>query len=73
MVETKDVKALHEVTDYEVANEYLKLGWVLLDKYKTCYDPVVAADDQTMHFVLAWIQEGEPERPASKFEGLFFK
>lgn len=39
---------------------YLKHGWVLLDTYKTTFDHVIAPNDVTLHYVLAWVQDTVP-------------
>lgn len=58
-----DVKELFETTNLNTANWYLKHGWALLDTYKTTFDHVIAPNDVTLHYVLAWAQGTAPVHP----------
>lgn len=57
----------HEVltlSDTAAVNEYLKLGWKLIDKYVTAADDRERRDE-TPHFVMAWQGDGAPPRPGT--------
>lgn len=57
-----------ETTNWKIANEYLKLGWVLFSTYTTCYntmEPLIV--EQTMHYCLGWSNTSkEPVHPKPK-------
>ena len=62
-MELSDVVRVEELTHYVVVNDYLALGWKLLDIYKTAADYVLpASNHQTPHYILGWIN-GEPKYP----------
>lgn len=67
------VKEVYETIHWETANKYIKLGWILLDKYKTTYDPEVFYDHQTLHFVLAWTKDDDPQHPKSSISDLIIR
>ena len=60
----EDTRELVELTDPEEVNEYLRLGWKLIDKHVTSLE---AGDrrHETLHFVLAWQSEEPPARPGA--------
>jgi hypothetical protein len=58
----EDTRQVITLTDPELVNQYLDLGWKLIDKHTS------ASDDQerrheVLHFVLAWQSDDEPRRP----------
>lgn len=67
------VKEVYETTHWKTVNEYLNVGWILLDKYKDTYDPEVFYDHQTFHYVLAWTKEGDPVKPKSPYSDLIIR
>lgn len=60
-----DTKELREIIGYEDANEFLKLGWLLIDKYKAPYENSYC-EHQDMVYVLAWLKNEEPVHPKTK-------
>ncbi len=68
----EDTRKLITLVDVEEVNNYLALGWKLIDKH------VAAAQtgerrDETLHFVLAWQSDDPPAQPgmnSSLAEGL---
>lgn len=67
-MELMDITEVYETDRFDVANEYLGLGWSLLQIYTTTYDqegPMVA--HQTPHYILGWGDAlNPPVRPAKK-------
>lgn len=61
-------KQVFETTSYKEVNRYLASGWVLIETYKTCYDPQLFPNEQSVNYVLAWNKEGEPVKPDSEYE-----
>ena len=57
----EDTKEIITITDEQVVNEYLSLGWTLIDKYLTATDE--PRRHETLHLVLAWQREEEPVHP----------
>lgn len=58
----EDTKEIILLTEPDEVNEYLSVGWKLIDKHVTASD----CGDQrheTLHFVLAWQSEEPPARP----------
>jgi hypothetical protein len=57
-----DTRQLVVLEDVELVNQYLQLGWRLIDEYLT-----QAADSErrheTPHYVLAWQQDDVPMKP----------
>src|SRR5579864_5586244 len=63
-MELENTKAVIELRRSGDVNKHLKLGWVLLNQYVTDYNGAqYPPTHQTMHFVLAWQGDGEPEYP----------
>jgi hypothetical protein len=60
----EDTRQVLTLTDGELVNEHLNLGWKLIDRLVTAAD---APDrrHETIHFVLAWQSEDPPARPGS--------
>lgn len=57
-----------DLTKHSEVNEYLELGWRIIDTYKTAYDTEgPAANHQTLHYVLGWVS-GEPKYPERKID-----
>ncbi|HTU25184.1 MAG TPA: hypothetical protein VMF30_07290 [Pirellulales bacterium] len=59
--ETKEVVTL---TDPAEVNEFLSLGWRLIDKYVS--GEVEGPRQERLHFVLAWQHEEAPIKPGSE-------
>jgi len=63
------IQATHEIVEIaskgdsaKQVNEYLNLGWTLIDTFVVGYgDPRERIE--TMHYVLGWQGLGEPRRP----------
>ncbi len=59
-----DTRVVLTLTDADTVNDYLSIGWKLIDKYVTgC--PAPERRDETIHFVLAWQSDDPPQRPGS--------
>lgn len=58
----EDTKEVILLSDPDEVNDYLSVGWKLIDKHVTTLD---SADrrHETLHFVLAWQSEETPARP----------
>jgi hypothetical protein len=61
----EDTRRILELADNETANRYLELGWRLVDKYVTSLDDAQRRQE-TLHYVLAWQEEGEPPQPTGQ-------
>jgi hypothetical protein len=68
-----DTRQMMTLTDAAVVNEYLDLGWKLIDKHVTASsDP--ERRDETLHFIVAWQSDeppqypGEPRQPDRRLE-----
>lgn len=63
----RDIQALKEITDYKVANLYLKKGWCLLSTHVVNNGDPRAVSQHTV-YVLGWHDEfgGEPEYPTEE-------
>jgi hypothetical protein len=57
-----DTRELVTLEDVDLVNQYLSVGWKLIDEYLT-----QAIDSErrheTLHYVLAWQQDGLPLKP----------
>ncbi|MEX0678260.1 MAG: hypothetical protein WD063_14360 [Pirellulales bacterium] len=59
-----DTRQVVTLTDPAAVNEYLELGWKLIDKHVAAStDP--QRRDETLHFVLAWQSDDQPQRPGA--------
>ncbi|WP_122788783.1 hypothetical protein [Intestinibacillus sp. Marseille-P6563] len=65
-MDVNNVKEIADVTDYQIANQYISLGWVYADKYvnltDSAYPPFY---QQQIHYVLLWSKDGVPIHPPS--------
>ena len=61
----EDTRQLATETDAVKVNDYLRLGWKLVDKYLTTSDDE-SRRQETLHFVLAWQQEENPVHPGDE-------
>lgn len=62
------VKEVVDTIDNEQVNKYLNLGWAIINTFVTL-DEESDEPNQTLHYVLAWAQDGEePKHPTSKYE-----
>jgi hypothetical protein len=63
----EDTRQVIALSDPDDVNEYLAVGWKLIDKHVTASK---ASDrrDETLHFVLAWQSDEPPARPGSTSE-----
>lgn len=59
----EDTRQVVRVQDVDEANQYLALGWKLIDKYVTARD--LEHRDETLHFLLAWQNEDAPPIPGA--------
>lgn len=57
----EDTRQVLTVTDAREVNEYLNLGWKLIDKHVTASDSPERRDE-VLHFVLAWQNEDPPPK-----------
>lgn len=58
----EDTRQVMTLTDPAAVNEYLELGWKLIDKHVTAStDP--ERRDETLHFIVAWQSDEVPVRP----------
>jgi hypothetical protein len=60
----EDTRQVVTLTDGQEVNEYLDLGWRLIDRHVTASDSE-GRRDETLHFVLAWQSDDPPPRPGS--------
>ena len=60
----EDTRQLVNLTDGQVVNEYLTLGWKLIDRHVTS-DESADHRHESMNFVLAWQSEDPPLLPGS--------
>lgn len=57
------IKVVEELENKFLVNEYLSLGWVMVNSYVTAYDShPPGCYFQTHHYVLGWIGEN-PQYP----------
>ncbi|WP_040305874.1 hypothetical protein [Caloramator australicus] len=47
-----NIKFILDLTHTNTVNRYLQKGWVLIKTYTSSYDPEIAKDDLTMHYVV---------------------
>jgi len=57
----EDTRQVAMLNDPDALNQYLHLGWKLIDKYVTCDLP--DRRHETIHFVVAWQSEETPLLP----------
>lgn len=58
----EDTRLVVPLTDPAIVNQYLELGWRLIDKYVTATtDP--ARRDELLHYIVAWQTDDPPMRP----------
>ncbi|HEV3138769.1 MAG TPA: hypothetical protein VGZ26_12715 [Pirellulales bacterium] len=60
----EDTRELLALSDPEEVNDYLNLGWKLIDKHVTSSEKA-RRRQETIHFVLAWQSDEPPMRPGS--------
>ncbi|MBI3837781.1 MAG: hypothetical protein HY288_07590 [Planctomycetia bacterium] len=60
----EDTRELVVLSDPKEVNDYLNLGWKLLDKHVTTNE-TAQQRNETIHFVLAWQNNEPPVRPGS--------
>jgi hypothetical protein len=58
----EDTKSVVTLSDPAAVNDYLALGWKLVDKYVTAASDVERRDER-LHFILAWQTDDPPLRP----------
>lgn len=58
----EDTRFLVHTSSWDEANEYLRCGWRLIEKFVTSADQEQRSE--TLHFVLAWQLDYEPTYPA---------
>ena len=62
----EDTRQVAVLTDAAAVNQYLDLGWKLIDKFTTS----AGSDErpvETLNFVVAWQSEDPPQRPAPEW------
>jgi len=58
----EDTRLVVPLTDPAIVNQYLELGWRLIDKYVTAStDP--DRRDELLHYIVAWQTDDPPMRP----------
>ena len=63
-----NIKQVFETTKWETANEYLDLGWILLDVYHQAEDVVKPwCDYQKIYYSLGWLKESNPVHPENPY------
>ena len=60
----EDTRQLVTLTDGQAVNEYLIMGWKLIDRYVTC-DVTADRRNESINFTLAWQSEDPPLLPGS--------
>jgi hypothetical protein len=60
----EDTRQLVALTDEQEVNEYLSLGWKLIDRHVTS-DESAEIRNESINFVLAWQSEDPPLLPGS--------
>jgi hypothetical protein len=60
----EDTRELLVLSDPDEVNDFLNLGWKLIDKHVTA-SAAAKKRQETIHFVLAWQSEEPPARPGS--------
>jgi hypothetical protein len=63
----EDTQQLITLSEPDEVNDYLRVGWKLIDKHVTAADPD-AMRHETMHFTLAWQRDEPPARPGFSSE-----
>lgn len=58
----EDTRQIITLSEAEDVNDYLRVGWKLIDKHVTATDSD-AVRSEAMHFVLAWQSEDPPVHP----------
>ena len=59
----EETKELVTLDDTAAVNEYLSLGWTLIDKFITAAQQ--ESRHEAIHFIVAWQAEGPPIKPGS--------
>jgi hypothetical protein len=59
----EETKELVTLDDTAAVNEYLALGWTLIDKFVTAV--ATETRHEAIHFIVAWQAEGAPVKPGS--------
>jgi hypothetical protein len=60
----EDTRQIITLRDADEVNDYLRLGWKLIDKHVTVAGPD-AVRNEAMQFVLAWQSDEPPHHPGS--------
>lgn len=60
----EDTRRIVTLTDVQEVNEYLGMGWKLIDRHVTTSDSD-GRRHETVHFVLAWQNEDPPPQPGA--------
>lgn len=68
-----EIKRVFETESQNECNEYLELGWQLIEVYKTCYDPDAFPNHQTVHYVLGWNKDEPAKKPPDKYADLILR
>lgn len=71
-MEYSDIRKIEVVTNPSKANEFLDIGWLLLNIYTTAYDTQPpGSNHQTANYVLGWpfsFVHDKPQYPGTKSE-----
>ncbi|WP_045517768.1 hypothetical protein [Clostridium sporogenes] len=51
-MELSDIKFILDIESTRTLNKYLDNGWILVNTYTKSYDPTIAPNDLTMHYVI---------------------
>lgn len=71
-MEYSDIRKVEVLTNPSIVNEYLSLGWRLLNIHTTAYDTQPpGSNHQTVHYALGWpmsFEHLDPVYPKTKSE-----
>lgn len=70
-MELTDITRVETLCDLGKVNEYLALGWKIINHYTTCYDTVAPGyNHQTLHYALAWFGPDPQFPPKPTYPGV---
>jgi hypothetical protein len=65
-LDLQDIKFVIDLKYVNEVNRYLQDGWILLKTYTASYDPLIAKDDLTIHYVLGATKDVDYSKELSK-------
>jgi len=64
----KNIQKIEELYNYNDVNNYLAIGWTLLNQYTTVQDYIgPGASYQIVHYILGWEGSGDAVYPESEY------